>query len=337
MHENLPLGIAFVVIAGTFAGSFALPMKFTTGWKWQHNWMVFVTWAMLIMPVTIALFTVPHLSFIYQSADILTMIKVFLFGMAWGIGVICFGLGIDFLGVALGLSIMLGLMIYLGALLPIIIYQPQELTSPKGYAIMIASLIILAGIIICAVSGFQRDKKRGMIALGEVSDKSKFNKGLIIAVLAGLLGTMQNMGFVAGNSIQVLAVQSGADATFAGNAVWPIVMIGCFLINFLYCGYLVSKYKEWKLFVTNKKWYWGAIAISGITWFMCMMFFGMAASKLGKLGPSIGWASFQTIAIITGNLVGFFTGEWKNSERRTLLLNFLGISLLIIGIIVIAF
>ena len=338
MQENLPLGFTYVVIAGLFAGSFALPMKFTTGWKWQHNWMVFVTWAMLIMPIVIGLITVPQLFDVYKSVDFQTILKVFLFGMAWGVGVICFGIGLDYLGISLGLSIMLGLMISMGSLLPIIIYQNEELNSPKSHDIMIASLIILVGIIIISISGFLRDKNYKLKDNQQNHlDRSRFYKGLIIAILAGVLSTMQNIGFVSGNPIQVKAIQSGTNLIYAGNAVWPVVMVGCFAINFLYCAFLINKYKEWRLFGTKKIWYWPAIASSGIVWFLCMMFFGMAASKLGKLGPSIGWASFQTLAIVTGNFVGLFSGEWKNAGKMSLILNFLGIIILIIGIVVIAF
>lgn len=337
MEENIVSGLAYSVVAGIFAGAFALPMKFTTGWKWQHNWMVFVLWAMFIMPIIIALATIPHLWLVYQSAGIVILFKVFLLGMAWGVGVVCFGLGLEYLGIALGMSVMLGLMISLGALLPVIIFHPDELASAKGQDILMASVIILAGIIVCAVSGSMRDRKKtGNDTTGTKVKRPVYAIGLVIAITAGLLSTLQNIGFVMGGPIKEMATQSGANQLNSGNAVWPVLMAGCLLINCVYCGYLITGNKEWKLFVTSKKWYWPAIASSGIIWFSCMMLFGMAAAKLGKLGPSIGWASFQTIAVVTGNLAGLFSGEWKNSGIRPLILNFLGIIILITGIIVIA-
>ena len=172
---------------------------------------------------------------------------------------------------------------------------------------------------------------------GKSINQSTFKKGLVIAILAGILGPMLNLGFISGKPILDAAIQSGANSAIAGNAVWPLALFGGFIINFLYCGYLIQKTREWNLFATKKRWYWLAIGCSGIVWFFCMMFFGMASSKLGKLGSSIGWASFQTMAIITGNLVGLFTGEWKNSGTRPITVNLVGIILLFAGIIVIAF
>jgi len=338
MQENIVTGFLFVVIAGVFAGAFALPMKFTKTWKWQHNWIIFVLWAMFIMPIIIALATIPHLWLIYQSADTVLLFKVFLMGMAWGVGVVCFGLGLEYLGIALGLSVMLGLMISLGALLPVIIFHPDELASGKGHDILLASVIILAGIIVCAVSGAMRDRKKtDNDTTGTKAKRPAYAIGLVIAITAGLLSALQNIGFVMADPIKEMAVQSGANPVFAGNAVWPILMAGCFLVNFLYCAYLINKNKEWALFWTCKKWYWPVIITSGIMWFLCMLFFGMAAAKLGKLGPSIGWASFQTLAIVTGNFAGLFTGEWNNAGRPIRILNFIGIGFLIAGIVVMAF
>jgi L-rhamnose-H+ transport protein len=337
MQENIISGFVFVVVAGIFAGAFALPMKFTTNWKWQHNWIVFSTWALLIIPAITALITVPHITAVYQDADTGIILKVFLFGLAWGFGVICFGLGLDYLGVALGMSVMLGLLISLGAIMPIVIYQPEELFSPKGYKIMIASAIILVGITTCAFAGSLREKKNSLTVGAMRNNRSKFYKGLIIAILAGILSVMQNVGFVTGRPIQDIAIQSGANPVFAGNAVWPVLMAGCFLVNFLYCGYLIFRDKEWPLLLTAKKWYWPAVTASGFMWFLCMLFFGMAAAKLGKLGPSIGWASFQTLAVVTGNIAGLLTGEWDNAGTKLRIVNFAGIAILLVGIVVMAF
>ncbi|MEI8204476.1 MAG: L-rhamnose/proton symporter RhaT [Bacteroidota bacterium] len=337
MDQNVIIGLGYAVIAGVFAGSFSLPMKFTNGWKWQQNWMVYTVWSTLLMPIIFAAFTVPHLGEIYQQADLMACGKVVLLGMAWGVGSVCFGLGLEYLGVALGMSIMLGLIISIGTLIPIVLYHPEELTSAKGIKIIIASLILTIGVIVNALAGAMRDKKNNIQKENKTKSSSRFKTGLIIAVLAGILGNMSNIAFISGSPIKDLAVKAGASSAFAGNAVWPLVLFGGFLINFAYCAYLITKNKEWSLFATKKRWYWVLLAISGIVWFFCMMFFGMSSDKLGKLGASIGWASFQSLAIITGNLVGVFTGEWKNSGLKPILINVSGIVILMIGIYVIAF
>jgi L-rhamnose-H+ transport protein len=337
MQENLFLGFVFVILAGLFAGAFAWPMKYTTGWKWQHNWLVYSAWAMVIMPLFIAIITVPGFWQIYQSTEPGIMVKAFVSGIAFGIGCVCFGLGLHYLGVALGMSIMLGMVISLGALMPIVLFHPEELTSPKGQDIIMASVVILVGIMVCAFAGSRREKQSQIAHSAAGNKQSMFWTGIIIAVMSGLLSPVQNIGFVAADPLKETALAAGVNPLFTGNAVWPFIMLGCFIPNLLYCIYLIAKNKEWSLFASVKAWYWPAIAASGVMWFLCMMFFGMAAAKLGRLGPSIGFAAFQTLAIITGNIVGIVTGEWKNAQVMPKVLNAVGILILVVGIIIISF
>lgn len=334
MDHNIVVGFIYILIAGVFAGSFSLPMKYTTSWFWQHNWFIYSFWSMLIMPIVFAYFSVPNLMSVYLNADVYTLIIVVLLGVLWGIGSICFGLGLELLGVSLGMSIMIGLIITIGTIMPIVVYQPEELTSPMGVKIIIASVILTAGVIIFAISGALRNNKDKNI---QNSVPGQFKKGIMLAILCGVLGPFLNFAYLSGNSIKELAINSGADPVYAGNAVWALVLVSGFIVNAGYCAYLINKKREWNLFKIKKIWYWVFLAISGISWFFCIMFFGMASDKLGKFGSSIGWASFESLAIITGNLVGVFTGEWKGAGRKAIAINVVGICFLILGIYIIAF
>ena len=41
---------------------------------------------------------------------------------------------------------------------------------------------------------------------------------------------------------------------------------------------------------------------------------GIAANKLGSLGPSIGWAMLLSLSIVISTVWGIKFGEWKNSK-----------------------
>ena len=336
MNENVFVGFICVIIAGVFAGSFSLPMKFTPNWKWQHNWMIYTMWAMLITPLAFSFYTVPNLISIYLNTDILVLLKALMLGMAWGVGSVCFGLGLEYLGVALGMTIMFGLIITIGSILPIVLYHPEEMRSSTGLNIILASVILTTGVVITAIAGGMKNKKSTTNDDKSTTSISRFKIGIIIAILAGVLGPFLNIAFISGNSIKQMAIQSGINLSFSGNAVWPLVLFGGFCINFGYCAFLITKNKEWKLFANQKSWYWFAMALSGLLWYFCIFFFGLSSDKLGKLGASIGWAAFQSLAIIIGNFVGVFTGEWKNTQLRPKLVNLLGIVILIFGIYIIA-
>ena len=48
---------------------------------------------------------------------------------------------------------------------------------------------------------------------------------------------------------------------------------------------------------------------------------------------SVGWALFSIVLILTGNLAGLMTGEWKTTARRTFNLNLAGVAVLLIAVV----
>jgi hypothetical protein len=63
---------------------------------------------------------------------------------------------------------------------------------------------------------------------------------------------------------------------------------------------------------------------------------GAGAAALGGLGPIIGCPLFMSMVIITGNVWGFATGEWKQAPLAALRMNLVGVALLIAAIAVIS-
>jgi L-rhamnose-H+ transport protein len=53
----------------------------------------------------------------------------------------------------------------------------------------------------------------------------------------------------------------------------------------------------------------------GGLWMAAFALYGVSSAYLGKLGTSAGWAIFQIFMILTANLSGVLTGEWKAAPR----------------------
>ena len=79
-------GLLVVLVAGVAQGSFMLPMKWTTQWKWENTWLIFACTAYLVCPWLLVLFTVPQAFQIYAAVPLSKIITVMLFGAGWGIG-----------------------------------------------------------------------------------------------------------------------------------------------------------------------------------------------------------------------------------------------------------
>ena len=120
---NVILGIIFHTIGGVSSGSFYMSYKRVKDWAWESFWIVGGIFSWLIMPFIAAYLTIPNFSAIISAADSNVKIFTFVMGLLWGIGGLTYGLGLRFLGMSLGNSIMLGLCSAFGALVPSIYYN----------------------------------------------------------------------------------------------------------------------------------------------------------------------------------------------------------------------
>jgi L-rhamnose-H+ transport protein len=54
----------------------------------------------------------------------------------------------------------------------------------------------------------------------------------------------------------------------------------------------------------------------GILWMAGFGLYGVGATKLGTLGPSLGFALLMSSMIITANAEGVLTGEWRSAPAQ---------------------
>src|SRR6185503_16594104 len=112
------LGVLYHFLGGFASGSFYIPFKKVKGWHWESYWIIGGLFSWLIVPPLAAWLTIPHFSEIISNTDAKTIGLTLLIGVLWGIGGRTYGLGVRYLGVALGSSIILGLCMVFGALIP---------------------------------------------------------------------------------------------------------------------------------------------------------------------------------------------------------------------------
>src|SRR5262249_32000755 len=93
--------LTFVLLAGGMNGSFAAPMKRVRDWEWEHTWLLWSFFALLVFPVTAAVLTVPDLRGVYATAGLESLFRTALYGMLWGASAVLFGVGITRVGLAL--------------------------------------------------------------------------------------------------------------------------------------------------------------------------------------------------------------------------------------------
>lgn len=182
------LGVIYHFIGGFASGSFYMPFKKVRGWAWESYWIIGGLFSWLIVPPLAAWLTIPNFSEIIAHTGTSTIFYTFLFGLLWGIGGLTYGLGVRYLGVALGSSIILGLCMVFGSLIPSVYYQlfPQEgkdtigiIAGSKWGLFVLAGLVIcVIGIILCGKAGMMKEKQTNDDAPSDTVPKIKTAKQL---------------------------------------------------------------------------------------------------------------------------------------------------------------
>jgi L-rhamnose-H+ transport protein len=333
MGHQLGLGLLLVFAGGMINGSFGAPLKKLSAWRWENSWLIYSLSGLLILPWLVAFATVPSLPGVFQNSSPSVMVKVALFGFAWGIGGLLFGMGMERVGLALGFALILGITSSFGALIPLAILHRDQLWQRPGIALMAGTVVMSLGLVLLAMAGKRRERDRAA-----TSTHSNFAVGLVICFLSGIFSAMLNFAFVFGEEMRQLTLHAGASPAMSGNAIWALgVSCGC-LPNAAYCLFLLNKNRTWSVYKEggSRIGYTLGAALMGVLWFSGIMIYGVGADVLGVLGGIVGWPVFISTAIIAGNLWGFLGGEWKGASRTALTYCLSGIAILFFAIIVIS-
>jgi L-rhamnose-H+ transport protein len=323
-------GVLLALLAGVLNGSFAAPTKYATRWKWENLWAIWATVAFFVVPWSLAIMTVPHLFSVYQNASTPTLLSVIGFGAGYGIAAICFGLGVEAIGIALNFAIALGISTALGSLVPLIALHPEQIFTKKGFTVEAGIAIILLGIITCAVAG--RAKEQQLRANTVSPNPARYKAGLAFAIIAGIGSPLVNFGLAFGGPLLAGAAAQGASAATQSNVIWPPLLTATLVPYLAYCSYLWRKNNSLRLFAlpgTGSYWWLGALM--GVLWMSSIAIFGAASAAMAEMGPVLGWPLFMSSIIIVSNVWGFATGEWRGVQPRTLSIVLVGMLLLILG------
>jgi L-rhamnose-H+ transport protein len=340
------LGIIYHTIGGVSSGSFYMPFKRVKGWAWESFWIVGGLFSWLVVPPIAAFLTVPNFWDIISTGDSGVKSFVYTMGVLWGIGGLTYGLGVRYLGMSLGNSVTLGLCSAFGALVPAIYYNINPTVGKTSLTDMLGNSggqLVLLGVVVC-LTGIAVCGKAGMMKEAELSTEQKqasateFNlvKGLIIAIISGVLSSFFNFGIEGGKPLADEAVKQGFNPLFQNNVTYIVLMWGGLTTNFLWCMYLNFKNKTFGDYINSQTPIAKNILFAGLggtMWFLQFFFYGMGESKLGNGASS--WILHMATIILTANLWGWALKEWSGVSERTFNTFLLGIGLILGSIVLV--
>lgn len=350
---NAILGIIFHFIGGFASGSFYIPYKKVKGWAWESYWIVGGLCSWLIVPPLAAYLTIPNFGDIISGTNENTLFWTYLMGLLWGIGGLTYGLGVRYLGVSLGSSVILGLCSVFGSIIPSIYYNfvptagkdtiNDLMTTNWGQMVLLGLFVCVIGIVICGKAGGMKDKD--LVGEDKGDDEFQLTKGLILAVISGVLSACFSFGIEAGSSMSKVANElwvasnpNQGEFLFRNNVVYIVILWGGLTTNLIWCMFLNAKNKTFSDYTNTetpllKNYIFSAIA--GTTWFLQFFFYGMGESKLGN-GPS-SWILHMAFIILVANSWGLILKEWKGVSKKTLTTIGLGILTIIVSVLIVGY
>ncbi|MDD4103137.1 MAG: L-rhamnose/proton symporter RhaT [Kiritimatiellae bacterium] len=313
-------GCVLAVAAGVTQGAFPLPMKFMPDWKWENIWFAFSLWGFVVLPWILAFATVPDLAGVYAATSWKTLAVTVCCGLAWGIGTLCFGLGVRMVGMALGFALMNGMTGAFGTLFPMLARQPEAFGTPAGRTILAGVVLLLVGVALCALAGHRRgrsDMRSGQAGAKDTARNNVFALGLLVCVICGLTSPMLNFAFVFGQEIVRSAEAAGAAPAHASNPVWCLTMSAAFITTLAACLAKMVRDRGWRRFAGhNAARCWALSGVMGALWAGGIALYGAGLSRLGTLSASVGWPLLMIATVMTGVFCGMATGEWKGVALR---------------------
>jgi L-rhamnose-H+ transport protein len=330
-------GILLIALGSIGAASFYVPFKKVKVWAWESYWLSQGVAAWLVAPWIFAIIFVPHgeLIPVLKEAPSSAELMAIFFGVLWGFGGLTFGLSIRYLGIALGQSIALGLCAAFGTLIPPIVAGENLFGSTAGILTVVGVAITVAGIAIIGYAGSLKSSEMSEEEKKAAVKEFALKKGLFIAIFAGIMSACFNFGFEAGKPIESAALAHGTNPLFQKNPSLIFILLGGFLTNLVYCGFLNIKNKTYKDYISVS----GSVLLNnlfftflaGFLWFLQFHFFGMGSSKLPAGMAVFGWSILMALNIAISNIWGIFLNEWKGVQRKTIVVLMIGIVVLILS------
>lgn len=340
------LGIFYHTVGGVSSGSFYMPFKKVKDWAWEVFWLFGGLFSWLIVPFIAAWLTVPQFGQIIGHAGGGVKSFTYLMGLLWGIGGLTYGLGVRYLGMSLGNSVVLGFCSAFGSLVPSIYYAVNPAPGKTNIAQMFGDAggqLVLLGVLVC-LTGIAVTGRAGMRKERELSDEQKTDsvqefdlvKGLTIAVISGILSSFFNFGIEAGKPMAEQAVANGSNPLFQNNVTYIVLLWGGLTTNLLWCAVLMWKNRTFgdfgKTGAPNTR---NALfsAFAGTLWFLQFFFYGMGESKLGNSASS--WILHMATIILTANAWGLWLKEWKGVSDKTFRTFLAGLGLILASIVLV--
>ena len=340
MEANPLFGLLLISVGAFSAASFYVPFTKVRNMAWEVYWLIGGVFSWLVIPIIIALVTVPSICNLYQSMTAGELFWPFFFGLLYGFGGLTFGLSMRYLGLSLGYALTLGIIAVFGTLIPPMFNgkMAEMLLSASGRWTLAGIAVTIFGIALTGKAGIMKDKSLTEGKKSEIIKEFNLKKGVAVALFAGIMSACFAFGIEAGKPIAEKAVSLGTNPLWRQNPVYVIMLLGTFITNFIWCLILALQNHSFGDFfkaqptVLAKNYIFSALA--GTLWFGQFLLYGMGESKSGRFSFAA-WSVLMALSIVFSTLWGIYRNEWKDSGKQVKRMLILGLIVLVLSTFII--
>jgi L-rhamnose-H+ transport protein len=341
LNPNPLFGVFLHWLGGLASASFYVPYRKVQGWSWETYWLAGGVVSWIIAPWLLAAMLTNDLFGVLHETPVSTLMPVYLFGVLWGFGGLTFGLTMRYLGLSLGMAVALGYTAVFGTVIPPLYkgtFTSLLIDTHSGNVILIGIGICVLGILFGGAAGMS--KERELSPAQQKADIPEFNlkRGLAVASFSGILSACFAFGLDHGDPIRALTLAHGTSTLWQGLPVLIVVLAGGFTTNFLWCAFLNYRnrsYGEYLRIPAGRA--AGAsigrnyllTSIAGFTWYLQFFFYTMGETQMGRKYGFSSWTLHMASIMIFSTLWGIALHEWRGVGRRTKILVFMTLLVLI--------
>lgn len=324
MTPNPILGALLHAIGACSSALCYTPQKKTRAWSWQTYWLAQATVCWLLLPIGVALLTIPNLGKVFAAADPAVIWRTTLLGAIYGIGGTAFGIAIRYIGFSVTYAIAIGISCVLGTIAPPLLKgELAAIFDQPGAGWVGAGIAVAAmGILASGLAGWLKD--RDLRHAATLPADFHLGKGLFFSVLSGVLSAVFGISLDAGKPIEALAVAEGAGM-FKSNVVYIFSCGGAYLSTAGYCLYLHLRHRTLNEYVelpvgierASLKVNLAMSVLTGFLWYGQFFFYGLGHTKLGEQFGFTSWAIHMAMLVFFSTMAGLVLKEWVGCRAGT--------------------
>jgi len=247
MTPNPALGVGLHWLGGLASASFYVPYRWVKRWSWETFWLAGGIFSWIVAPWILGWLITRDLIAVLSATPRTTLFEVAFFGMLWGVGGLTYGLTMRYLGLSLGMAVVLGLCAAFGTLAPPIlhgVFVSQVLATLSGRIILLGVFVCLLGISVAGLAGLSKERAMSPAEQKAVIREFNLRKGIAVAILSGVMSACFALGLSWGDPISNLTLARGTPPIWQGLAILPVLLLGGFLTNFVWCVILHVRNKS---------------------------------------------------------------------------------------------